>query len=170
MFSKDSTIVIREAVSSDLEAIHDMQRALADAELPYWGFIDRCGLETAEKWGFPGYVDIKAKMNSDDNYVVVAEAGTRGPIVGISYGQIQDDDCWSTLDKFGYVGCVFVENEFRGDGYRVWPQMLAKLEGWFKERGIKQMRLECLDGNMRALKAYEKSEFRPMYQVMCKDI
>ena len=164
-----SSVTIREAELSDLEALFDLQGALGDAELPFWRFIDRAGLETADKWGFPGYVDIEAKIKCDDNCVVVAEAEGTGPI-GVSYGQIKTDDCWSLLDQFGYVGCVFVRKEFRGEGHSVWPKMLAALEAWFKERGITQLRLECLDANKVALKAYEKSNFRPMLQVMSKEI
>lgn len=80
-------VKIREATSHDLEDIHELQRLLADTERPYDCLIDVDGTKTAEKSGYVGYVNMEEKINSEDNYVVVAEAEDRA--VGVSYGTLR---------------------------------------------------------------------------------
>jgi len=206
---------IRPATASDLADIHRLQIALADHELPFDSNIDHPAIKTPKKWGHIGYVNIGQKLLRDDNYVVVAEA--EGRVVGVCYGEVRKDLEWSILDSFGYVGCVFVEKDYRGGrtatrgfgidrnsssssstsaspgGEReesenkrseskrksegrsgpgetvpgVWPHMLAELERWFRTRGVIQLRLACYVENTKAIKAYERADFRP-YQVIMK--
>lgn len=160
--------VIRAATLADLEDIRRMQCALADHEMPFDSNIDE-RLKMG-KSGYVGYVNIEEyiKKQGEDHYVVVAEA--EQTCVGICYGQIKKDDDWSILDKFGYVGCVFVEERYRGGALRVWARMLEELTGWFKERDIKQLRLECYVNNPAAVRAYEKLDFKPMQYIMHKSI
>jgi len=166
---ENPTPIIREAEERDLEAIFSMQRSLGEAELPYDRVIDMPGLRSRDKWGYVGYVDIHKKMTSDDHYVLVADVA--GEAVGVCYGQLKKDEDWSLLTHFGYVGCVFVEEKYRGRGEQgVWPRMLDALESWFKGRGVTQMRLECYVDNIAAVKAYSKNSFKPLQYVMAKEI
>ena len=48
--------------------------------------------------------------------------------------------------------------------------MLEALEIWFKGKGIKQIRLDCYCDNPGAVKAYTKTQFRPMQYIMHKDL
>ena len=191
-------LLIREAMMSDLTEIHRMQCALADVELPWDGNIDMT-VKNAEKskGGYVGYVNIEAKIKemmesggpeNSSHLVLVADAsacasvyGTSpdntgvdasfGGAVGICYGQIKKDEEWSIHDSYGYIGCVFVDEAYRGGGDRgVWPRMLARLEEWFRSRGIQQARLECYKDNKRAVTAYSKASFRPVQIVMQKTL
>jgi ribosomal protein S18 acetylase RimI-like enzyme len=161
-------VLIRVATVADLADIHRMQISLADHELPFDDNID-LALKKPEKSGYIGYVNIEEKIRLDDNYVVVAEAA--GKVVGVCYGQIKKDDDWSKLDVFGYVGCVFVERAYRGGGENgVWPRMLLELENWFRDRNIQQIRLDCYEGNVGAIKSYQKLDFKPHQIIMTKNL
>ena len=163
-------VLIRKATIEDLSDIQDLQRLLADTEQPYDALIDVAGTKTAEKSGYVGYVNMEKKLQSADNYVVVAVAESRA--VGVCYGECKKDDDWNVLESFGYVGCVFVEAKYRGGGERgVWPKMLEALEkDFFKALGIKQLRLDCYVDNPAAVKAYTKQNFRPVQYIMHKDV
>ena len=161
--------IIREATAADLERIHAMQVALAEAEHPHDSNIDMAGIPTAEKWGHVGYVDMAAKLASEDAVVVVAEVGGRA--IGVCYAEITADKAWSLVDNYGYVGCVFVESSHRGGGPQgPWPRMLAFLEAWVVSKGVSQLRLEVYSSNAAAVRAYEKAAFKPSIITMHKNL
>ena len=166
-----SAITVREAILSDLPEIHKLQCLLADHEVPFDANID-LRLKSSKKSGYIGYVNMEEKMKDKDTFVVVAVSRGEGDdselIIGVCYGQIKHDEDWSIHDVFGYVGCVYIKNDFRGRG--IWPEMLKNLETWFREREIKQIRLECYVDNPGAVRAYTKSDFRPVQYVMHKDL
>ena len=164
-----SVIAVREAVLSDLSEIHKMQCLLADHEVPFDANID-LQLKSAEKSGYIGYVNMEEKIQNKDTFVVVAVSrhGDSELIVGVCYGQIKQDEDWSIYDVFGYVGCVYIKEDFRGQG--IWPEMLKFLETWFREREIKQIRLECYVDNPAAVRAYSKTDFSPVQYVMHKNL
>ena len=163
-------VSIRIATQADLPAIQHLQVKLGEAELPFDQNIDMPGISTSHKSGYIGYVNIDKKLqDKESNYVVVAVTSEENPkVVGVSYGMIQTDTDWSIHEQFGYVGCVFIDVDFRGMG--IWPRLLEALEIWFREKQIKQIRLECYCDNLAAVKAYTKSQFRPMQYVMHKDL
>ena len=159
---------VRAASTSDLPAIHSLQVKLAEAELPFDANIDFQGITSPEKNGYIGYVNIKQKLeDSGSNHVVVAVT-TEGVVVGVCYGMIEKDTIWSVHEYFGYVGCVIICKEYRGLG--IWPMMLEALETWFREKQIKQIRLDCYCNNSAAIRAYTKTQFRPIQYIMHKDL
>jgi GNAT superfamily N-acetyltransferase len=74
---------------------------------------------------------------------------TPNTLVGVCYAQIKPDDWFTPTDSYGYVGCVFVEEKYRGGGRGVWQKMHNQLEQWFKAKEQKQLRLECYYNNHR---------------------
>jgi RimJ/RimL family protein N-acetyltransferase len=48
--------------------------------------------------------------------------------------------------------------------------MLAELEGWFRQLGVQQLRLDCYVENTGAIRAYEKLDFQPYQVFMTKNL
>jgi ribosomal protein S18 acetylase RimI-like enzyme len=168
-----SPIIIREAMLTDLNDIYEMQKLLGDHELPYDEVIDIDSVKSGKGWGYIGYVDMKAKIESEENYVLVAETVEAGKkkCVGVCYGQIKMDEVWSVNETYGYVGCVYIMEAYRGNrGDGIWPRMVDKLTSWFKSHHIKQMRLDCYTENVGAVRAYEKNGFEKLQYIMYKNI
>ena len=102
------------------------------------------------------YYDLHELIQSPESDVFVVELDNK--IVASGYAKIMEDRPYLKHDKQGYLGFMFVPEDFRGRGFN--KLILETLMSWCKERGIFEIRLDVYDVNQAALRAYEKAGFK----------
>ncbi|SEL05661.1 Ribosomal protein S18 acetylase RimI [Aquimarina amphilecti] len=140
-------MITRTATLEDLPILLDFEQGIIDAERP----MD-ITLKTKEKIS---YYDLSDYIKSDHTEVVIAEVG--GEIVGSGYGQIRDRKDYFKQDRMGYIGFMFVKDEFRGQG--ISQKIIRFISDWFTSQNITEIQLDVYDQNPSAIKAYEKAGF-----------
>ena len=101
------------------------------------------------------YYDLKELIQSPDADIFVVEVDQQ--LVASGYAKIMEDHPYLKHDKQGYLGFMFVLEDFRGRGYS--QQILEALTSWCKNRGVFEIRLDVYSMNQAALRAYEKAGF-----------
>ncbi|WP_299189238.1 GNAT family N-acetyltransferase [uncultured Aquimarina sp.] len=140
-------MIIRPAHIEDLPTLLDFEQGIIETERP----MD-VTLKTEEKIN---YYDLSEYIKSNHTEVVVAEVD--GHIVGSGYGQIRNRKEFFKQDTMGYIGFMFVKNEFRGQG--ISQKIIQYLSDWFTKQDITEIQLDVYDQNPNAIKAYEKAGF-----------
>lgn len=140
-------MIIRPAHIEDLPTLLDFEQGIIETERP----MD-VTLKTEEKIN---YYDLSEYIKSNHTEVVVAEVD--GHIVGSGYGQIRNRKEFFKQDTMGYIGFMFVKNEFRGQG--ISQKIIQYLSDWFTKQDITEIQLDVYNQNPNAIKAYEKAGF-----------
>ncbi|MCF6349079.1 MAG: GNAT family N-acetyltransferase [Flavobacteriaceae bacterium] len=141
-------IKIRKATLNDLDVLLNFEQQLIDVERP----MDP-SLEQKKKIN---YFDIPEFITSDTAEMYVAIVDNK--IVGCGYGLIKQNKSKFTQKKQGYIGFIFVKEEYRGKGVN--KCIFEAIFNWFKTKGIIEIRLSVYEKNPRAIKAYEKIGFK----------
>lgn len=139
-------MIIRTAKIEDLPILLDFEQKIIETERP---------MDSTLKTGKINYYDIESYITANHTEVVIAEID--GKIVGSGYGQIRDRKAYFKQEQLGYIGFMFVEEAFRGQG--ISQKILQNLCDWFTSKNIEEIRLTVYDKNPRAVKAYEKAGF-----------
>lgn len=139
--------IVRVATLEDLPVLLDFEQGLIQAERP---------MDPTIKEGKISYYDVGEFIRSKDAevYVVVRE----GKILASGCARIMPDRHYLKHEKMGYLGFMYVVEEYRGRGLN--QLIMEKLVEWCKNRGLKEMRLGVYDSNEPALRAYEKAGFK----------
>ncbi len=140
-------IIIRPAKIEDLDILLDFEQKIIEAERP----MDPTLIQDQKI----SYYSIKDYIIANDTEVIVAEVD--GEIVGSGYGQIRDRKKFFKQKQLGYIGFMYVKEEFRGKG--VSQKIIQYLYEWFASKGLEEIRLTVYDDNPRAIRAYEKAGF-----------
>ncbi|GAA0718781.1 hypothetical protein GCM10009430_17340 [Aquimarina litoralis] len=140
-------IKIRTAKIEDLPILLDFEQEIIKTEIP----MDPT-LITSKKIN---YYDLSEYIKADHTEVAVAEIN--GEIVGSGYGQIRDRKVFFKETAMGYIGFMFVKEDYRGMG--VSQNIIKHLSDWFRSKNIYELHLDVYDQNPRAIKAYEKAGF-----------
>jgi len=138
----------RLATNGDLEVLAQFQRNLVEYERP---------MDSTIAVDADGYYDIESLLTDPDTHLLVAEDA--GSLSGCSFGQIRPADHWAAHERIGYIGMVYVHDDYRGRG--ICSMMFERLEAWFRSRAVHELRLEAYARNPSAHKAYLKSGFEP---------
>ncbi|TYP75805.1 RimJ/RimL family protein N-acetyltransferase [Aquimarina intermedia] len=141
-------LLIREATHKDLETLLDFEQEIIRTERP----MDKTLIQDKKI----SYYDIASYIVQKDTQVLVAEA--EGQLIGSGYGQIRERKPYFKTDLLGYIGFIYVNENFRGKG--VSQQILKALTEWFQNQNITEIRLTVYSENPRAIKAYEKVGFK----------
>ncbi len=141
------SIRIRPAVIDDLPVLLEFEQGLVQAELPMDDTIIRNEVTH--------YYDIPALIESPEALLLIAEDG--GKPVACGYGKIMENNRWSVHKLYGYVGFMYVSENYRGQG--ISDRIIAGLCDWFREKGLQEVRLKVYEDNPSAIKAYKKSGF-----------
>lgn len=141
-------IKIRKATLNDLDVLLNFEQQLIDVERP----MDP-SLEQKKKIN---YFDIPEFITSDTAEMYVAIVDNK--IVGCGYGLIKQNKSKFAQKKQGYIGFIFVKEEYRGKGVN--KCIFEAIFNWFKTKGIIEVRLSVYEKNPRAIKAYEKIGFK----------
>jgi ribosomal protein S18 acetylase RimI-like enzyme len=146
-------MLIRPATPDDVPAVLPMVSALA---------------ELHEKWD-PQRFDYKpntAQMYDrwlhsramDDRSVFLVAEREPGKIVGFTIATIEHTIPIYRLDETGFIHDMWVEPQYRNEG--IARQMTMLVIEKFREKGIKQIRLETATANDAARKLFESCGFR----------
>ncbi len=112
---------------------------------------------------------MKRKLQSESTFLFVAiREDEEECAIGYVFGWIEkrNKNYWK-LTRFGYVGELFVKEEFRGMG--VGRALLEKAEKWFAERGITKIFLD-VEAENPAVNFYKKLGYRELELRMVKEI
>lgn len=140
-------IIIRKASLDDLENLLRFEQGLINAERPF---------DPTLKKGEISYYDIERLITASDVELVVAEINNE--LIGCGYSRIENSEAYLQHSQHAYVGFIYVVPEQRGKG--VSNKILDALKIWSAGQGLTEMRLEVYDGNLGAVRAYEKAGFQ----------
>lgn len=143
---QESNIIIRSATIKDLPVLLDFEQKIIATEKP---------MDVTLKSGKISYYDIKSYISSDHTKVLVAEHNDK--VIGSGYGQIRNRKGYFIQQQLGFIGFLFVAEEYRGQGVN--QSILAELSSWFTSKNIEEIRLKVYEKNPRAIRAYEKAGF-----------
>jgi len=140
-------VKIRKATLNDLDALLDFEQQLISVERP----MDS-SLEQINKIS---YFNIPEFIESDNSELFVATIATE--IIGCGYGLIKQNHSKFAKKEHGYIGFIFVKEEYRGKGIN--KHIFDAIFDWFKTKNITEVRLSVYEENSRAIKAYQKLGF-----------
>jgi GNAT superfamily N-acetyltransferase len=143
------TIIIRKAVTADLDTMLEFEQGIVKTERPF---------DNTLKEGEIHYYDLAAMIGADDVQLLVAEY--KGELVGSGYALIENVKNYLKHARHAYLGFMYVKPEFRGRGVN--KLILDGLKDWCVEKNITEMRLEVYADNVAAVKAYEKAGFKTL--------
>ena len=139
-------IIIRKAVMSDMESLLRFEQGVIDAERPF---------DITMREDQIVYYDIDTLINAPHIEMLVAEMSSQ--LVGCGYVRIEDAKSHLKFKKFGYLGFMYVEPDFRGRGIN--RRIVEGLQNWCKAQKIMELRLDVYSKNLGAIRAYEKAGF-----------
>jgi len=140
------TIVLRQAVLSDLSTLLSFEQGVILAERPF---------DVTIKDGHTNYYDIQGMITAPHINLLVAEL--EGQLIGCGYARIETAKPFLKYRQFAYLGFMYVEPQHRGKGIN--KMIIDALAKWAQAKGLAELRLEVYDGNLPAIKAYEKVGF-----------
>ena len=141
-------IKIRKATPEDLTILLDFEQQLIAVERP----MD-ISLEQHKRIN---YYDISAYIDSETAQLYVAT--NENEIIASGYGLIKKNDPKFAYREHGYIGFIFVKDEFRGIG--ISKLIIKAIFDWFRTKNIKEVKLTVYEENPSAIKAYEKLGFK----------
>lgn len=143
---------IRKATIEDLKEVDRLQQQVVIHEKKFNKFTRPEGIvryNTVE--------DIKKLLSSEDAFVLLIEI--HGELIGTCYGCIKKvDGDWSKHTHTGWIHSVYVDTNHRNQ--HLGKRMLEELIKWFKEKEVKDIRLEVYPNNLPAVKLYEQLGFK----------
>jgi RimJ/RimL family protein N-acetyltransferase len=141
-------MTIRPATKNDLPVLLEFEQGIITAERPF---------NSTLKQGEIHFYNLRKLMESDKAKVVVAEVGNE--IIGSGYAVIkQEVDDFVKHTQFSYLGFMYVKPAHRGKGVN--KAIIENLNEWALSKGIHEIRLQVLDENIVAKKAYQKIGFK----------
>ena len=141
-------MTIRPATIKDLPVLLEFEQGIIAAERPF-----NCTLKEGEIH----FYDLKKLIESDKAQVLVAEVNNE--IIGSGYAVIKQEVDWFVKHtQYSYLGFMYVRPAHRGKGVN--NAIIEKLNEWALSQGIHEVRLQVLDENSAAKKAYQKIGFK----------
>lgn len=150
-------ILIRQANLEDVSILREFEQGVVEAERPFAANL---------KSGPVEYYDLPQLIESEQACLLVAEFA--GKIVACGYARIEQDKPYFTPQQFAYLGFMYVAPEMRGMGVN--QRILAALESWTLDQGVKMLKLDVYANNAAALRAYQKYGFEAQLLQMIKPL
>ncbi|WP_159476038.1 GNAT family N-acetyltransferase [Dyadobacter sp. 3J3] len=141
-----SEIKIRPATASDLPALHRFEQGVIHAERAYDKLIKPDPVH---------YYDIEEMIRASHIEILVAEID--GEVVGSGYARIEKARHFLKYPAHAYLGFMYVDPAYRGRGVN--SKIIEGLKKWAISQKISELRLDVYEGNLPALRAYEKVGF-----------
>ena len=108
--------------------------------------------------------ELAEPMKSPEAVVFLGEV--EGRAIGFAQCQLRHDYVEGTeTSPVGYLEGIFVEEEFRKQGYA--KQLLAACENWAKEQGCTEFASDCELANTGSLKFHLSLGFEEANRVIC---
>lgn len=140
-------LVVREARRDDYDSLAVLEQKVIDAERPY-------NPSLKEKNAY--YYDIEKLISDQSSRLVVGEVS--GDIIATGYVQVRKSKPALDHDSHGYLGFMYVAEEYRGLGLN--KVILRDLVSWGQQQGVTNFYLDVYAENNSAVRAYEKFGFR----------
>lgn len=140
-------LVVREARRDDYDSLAVLEQKVIDAERPY-------NPSLKEKNAY--YYDIEKLISDQSSRLVVGEVS--GDIIATGYVQVRKSKPALDHDSHGYLGFMYVAEEYRGLGFN--KVILRDLVSWGQQQGVTNFYLDVYAENNSAVRAYEKFGFR----------
>lgn len=150
-------ISIRKATTSDLPTLLRFEQGVISAERPFDDEIKPAPVH---------YYDLEEMISASHIELVVAELN--GEIIGSGYARIEKSKHFIKQPLHAYLGFMYVDPAYRGKGVN--KEIIEALKNWTISQNITELRLDVYNGNMSAIKAYEKAGFEKQLINMRLDI
>ncbi|GLU56588.1 GNAT family N-acetyltransferase [Dyadobacter frigoris] len=139
-------INIRPATTSDLPTLLRFEQGVINAERAFDNLIKPDPVY---------YYDIEEMIRASHIEILVAEIDEE--VVGSGYARIEPARHFLKHPLHAYLGFMYVDPAYRGKGIN--SKIIEGLKKWAVSQGISELRLDVYDGNLPAIKAYEKVGF-----------
>jgi len=139
-------INIRKATLKDLPSLLVFEQGVIEAERP---------LDQTLKCSPTTYYNLNEMLIAKHTYLLVAELNKE--IISCGYARIKNAKESLKHQQFGYLGFMYTIPLHRGKGLN--KSIIDKLIAWCNSQDIHEIRLSVYDGNISAIKAYEKVGF-----------
>ena len=149
---------LRPATPDDLDTLYAFHRAISEWERPCDPTMRPAPLE---------YKNIEGLLR-DPNALVLVAITDEGQVVASGSVQRNRAHPWSEPDYNAFLGLMYVEPAFRGQGLN--QQIMEGLEAWAREQKLYELRLTVYAENPSAVRAYEKVGYAPLLVEMRKSI
>ena len=139
-------MVIRQAKLSEIERLKECEQGVVSAERPFDPTIRK---------EVVSYYNLKEMILDNDCELLVAVINDN--IVGTGYARIKDARLYLDHKKYAYLGFMFVDKAFRGQGIN--NAIVEKLKLWCLSKNLIELRLDVYSNNEAAINAYKKVGF-----------
>jgi len=116
-------------------------------------------LRTSEKHGLPAYMRVLREAydkGKDGMFIWEVE----GQVVGWSWLKVYQNEFFKE-GAYGGIYEIYVVSEWRNRG--IGKKIMKHAFNWFKDRGVRTIRVEVLASNDEAISFYERFGFKPNY-------
>ena len=141
------TIKIRQSIKADLPKLLEFEQGVIHAERPFDNQLKPDPIT---------YYDLVNLIDSEEAEVLVAEDD--GNIIASGYALIKQSKPYLKSSKQSYLGFMYVEPGYRGQ--RINQLIVEGLIDWSRSKDVYEIILDVYDGNMAAIRAYEKAGFK----------
>lgn len=148
-----SDIIIRTARIDELPTLKQFEQGIIEAERPF---------DHTLKPDTISYYDLGELISSPEAEVAVAEYN--GQLVGSGYAKKKRSRHYLTPDYHAFIGFLYVDPAFRGHGIN--KLVLNHLFAWARANDLPEVHLTVYPANESAVRAYEKSGFKPYLSEM----
>ena len=143
---------IRKATLKDFKLVDEFQKKLVDYESKLDPLIAK-----GKNIRFYPEKDIKRMLRSSKSLFLIAEIDNKP--IGCGVGVIEKTfGNWCIYKKRGYIGCMFVEKNYRRKG--IGKEIMKQLINWFNSKKIKFIKVSVYANNQKTINAYRKYGFK----------
>jgi len=109
---------------------------------------------------------VRKTIHSKNGLVLLSEVNEKP--AGFSTSIIKKNFPIFQLEKYGYIGSIFIREEFRG--LEISSKLKNETFKWLRRKGIEKVSLNVLPDNSQAIKVYEKWGFSTILSEMRIDL
>ena len=113
------------------------------------------------------FYDIPSIINDTEKSLLVVVEDD-GKVIGCGFGQIRKNAHYYQQEQFGYIGMMSVLENYRGQG--LGGKIIEALFDFFRQKNIKEVKLQVVAGNEGAIRSYEKMGFKDHLLEMKRDL
>lgn len=155
----DTQVVVRVALPEDVVSISKLWRMFMDYNARFDSsftikqkIVGRFARELQNHIGDPNYRLAVVEVN--------------GELVGYCLSYISRKPYFFKLGKFGFIGDLFVEENYRRRGYG--RMLVEDADSFFERKKVEQVELLVASGNVNTVKFWEKLGYKALLQWMYK--
>lgn len=138
---------LRRAQLEDLPILLEFEQGVIEEERPCDDSIRKADAK---------YYDLNYFLTDANTNLQLVEHD--GQVVACGYAQLRPSQAAFVHDRHSYLGFMYVEPGFRGQGVN--QLILDSLISWSKDKGVYDFYLDVYTENPAAIRAYEKVGFR----------